>query len=122
MNWKNLLIPPIAIYAAISIWIVALGRLRVDTDLWWVWVIGLIITAIGLCLAARYIRPSTLRQGFIFSLSWLAIFVILDIILAIAFAGIEYFYNWKVYLPYALTLLIPSILWKLRFHSYIWNS
>ena len=114
MNWKTLFITPIAIYGAVSIWIVILGGLHIDKNSSWVWAIGLIITTIGLCLAAKYIHPRSLRQGFLISIGWLAIFVLLDIILAAAFAGLEYFYDWKTYLPYALTLLIPLFFWKLR--------
>jgi hypothetical protein len=114
MNWKTLFITPIAIYGVISILIVLLGILNIDRDSSWVWLTGLIITAIGLYLATRYIHPQSLKQGFLISLVWLAIFIVLDIILALAFAGMEYFLDWKTYLPYALTLLIPMVFWKLQ--------
>ena len=114
MNWKTLLLTPIAIYGAVSIWIVVLGSMHIDRNSSWVWAIGLIITTIGLYLGAKFVRPQSLRQGFLISLGWLGIFVVLDIILAVAFAGLEYFSDWKTYLPYALTLLIPMFFWKLR--------
>ena len=115
MNWKTLFIPPIAIYGAVSIWIVVSGSMNIDGNSPWVWAIGLIITTIGLYLAAKFVRPQSLRQGFLITLGWLGIFVVLDIFLAVAFAGLEYFFDWKTYLPYALTLLIPMFFWKLRF-------
>jgi hypothetical protein len=114
MNWKTLFITPIAIYGVISILIVVLGILNIDRDSSWVWITGLIITAIGLYLATRYIHPRNLRQGSLISLGWLAIFIVLDIILAVAFADLEYFFDWKTYLPYVLTLLIPMVSWKLQ--------
>ena len=114
MNGKTLFITPITIYGAVSIWIVVLRSLLIDRNSSWVWAIGLIITTIGLYLAAKFIRPQYLRQGFLICLGWLGIFVVLDIILAVAFAGLEYFSDWKTYLPYALTLLIPMFFWKLR--------
>ncbi|MDD5702068.1 MAG: hypothetical protein PHU23_08435 [Dehalococcoidales bacterium] len=114
MNWKTLFIPPIAIYGTVSVWIVILGIFHVDGNSLWVWAIGLIITGIGLYLAAKYIHPKSLKQGFLISLVWLVIFVVLDIILASAFTGLEYFSDWKTYLPYALTLIIPLLSWKLR--------
>ena len=114
MNWKTLFVTPIAIYGAVSIWIVVLGSMHIDRNSSWVWAIGLIITTVGLYLAAKFVRPESLRQGFLISLGWLGIFVVLDIILAVAFAGLEYFFDWKTYLPYALTLLIPMFFWKLR--------
>jgi hypothetical protein len=114
MNWKTLFITPVAIYGAVSIWIVVLGILHVDRDSSWVWAVGLIITTLGLYLATKYIHPQSLRQGFSISLGWLLIFVVLDIILAVAFTGLEYFFDWKTYLPYALTLLLPLFFWKLR--------
>ena len=83
MNWKTLFIPPIAIYGIVTVWIVILGIFHVDGNALWVWAIGLIITGIGLYLAAKYTDPRNLRRGFLISLGWLAIFVVLDIILAV---------------------------------------
>jgi lysylphosphatidylglycerol synthetase-like protein (DUF2156 family) len=113
MNWKTLFITPIDIYGVISILIVVLVTMNIDRDASWVWLVGLIITAVGLYIATRYIHPQSLKKGFLISLGWLAIFIVLDIILALAFAGLEYFLEWKTYLPYVLTLLIPIISWKL---------
>lgn len=114
MNWKTIFISPITIYGAVSVWIVVLGSMQIDRNSSWVWAIGLIITTIGLYLAAKFVRPQCLRQGFLISLGWLGIFVVLDLILAIAFAGLEYFSDGKTYLPYALTLIIPMFFWNLR--------
>ena len=114
MNWKRLFITPIAIYGFLSIWIIVLSSMHIDRNSPWVWAIGLIITTIGLYLAAKFIHPQCLRQGFLICLGWLGIFIVLDIILALAFAGLEYFSDWKTYLPYTLTLLIPMFFWKLR--------
>ena len=114
MNWKTLFITPIAIYGTVSILIVVLNILHIDRNAYWVWAVGLIITTTGLYIATKCIHPESWRQGFLISLGWLIIFVVLDIVLAVAFAALENFSDWKTYLPYALTLLIPLFFWKSR--------
>lgn len=114
MNWKTIFVTPITIYGAVSIWIVVSGSIQIDRDSAWVWSIGLIVTTIGLYLTAKIIRPQCLRKGFLICLGWLGIFVVLDIILAVAFASLEYFFDWKTYVPYILTLLILGLWTKLN--------
>jgi peptidoglycan/LPS O-acetylase OafA/YrhL len=114
MNWKALVIAPIAIYGTVSLLIVVLDSLHMDRDTYWVWAAGLLITSAGLYIAAKCIHPESWRQGILISLGWLAIFVVLDIILAFAFTALESFFDWKTYLPYALTMLIPLFCWKSR--------
>jgi hypothetical protein len=115
MNWKTFLLTPIAIYGTVSILIVVSDSLHIDRNSYWVWAFGLIITTTGLYIATKCIHPESWRQGFLIVLGWLAFFVVLDIILAVAFATPEYFSDWKTYIPYALTLLIPLFFWKSRF-------
>ncbi len=110
MNWKKLLLPPVAIYAVIFLFISALIGADMDADASWVWVVNLLITIVGLYLATNYAKPSTRQDGLKYGVAWLVVFVVLDLILTAPFAGWDYFSDWKSYVPYALTLLVPAIL------------
>ncbi len=112
MNWKKLILPPVAIYAVIFLFISALIGAKVDQHATWVWIVTLIITIIGLYLAVNYAKPRNVKEGLIYGLVWLVIFVILDLILTMPFTGKAFFSDWKTYIPYALTILMPIILPK----------
>ncbi len=110
MNWKKLILPPVAIYAVIFLFISALVGAKVNTDALWIWIVSLVITIVGLYLAVRYVKPSDLREGIIYGLVWVAVLVVLDLVLTAPFAGWDYFSSWKSYIPYALTILAPIAL------------
>lgn len=110
MNWKNLLIPPIAIYAVIFLFISALVGAKINQNAIWVWIVSLMISIVGLYIATNYAKPKNRQEGLKVGVIWLVIFIILDLILTLPFAGSDYFSDWKSYLPYLLTVLIPIIL------------
>ena len=112
MNWKKLLLPSPAIYAVIFLFISALVGAKVSTEAIWVWIVSIIISIVGLYLAVNYAKPKNVKEGLIYGLVWLAIFFILDLILTMPFTGKSYFQDWKSYVPYALTLLMPIVLPK----------
>lgn len=110
MTWKNVLIPPVAIYAVIFLFISGLIGAEIDQTALWVWIVSLVISIVGLWIATGYAKPSSMQQGLMFGLAWLALFVVLDLVLTVPFTGMEYFSDWKTYVPYALTVLIPTFL------------
>lgn len=110
MNWKTLFIPPIAIYAVIFLFISALIGAKIDQKAIWVWIVSLVISIIGLYIATNYAKPKNRQEGLKIGIIWLIIFVILDLILTLPFTGSDYFVDWRSYLPYLLTILIPTIL------------
>jgi len=112
MNWKKLVLPPVAIYAVIFLFISALIGAKIATDAVWVIVVDLAITVVGLYLATRYAKPKDIKQGLIYGLVWVVIFFILDLILTVPFTGMGYFSNWQTYAVYGLTLLMPTLLPK----------
>ncbi len=112
MNWKKLILAPVAIYAVIFLFISVLVGAKANTEATWVWIITTIITIVGLYLAVNFTNPQNFKEGLIYGLVWVVILVVLDLILTIPFTGAEYFSSWKAYLPYALTLLAPIVLPK----------
>lgn len=107
MKWKQLLLPPVAIYAVIFLFISALVGAKIDQEALWVWVVTLVITVVGLALASRYAKPENMAKALQYGVVWLGILVVLDLILTAPFAGWDYFSDWRSYIPYALTLLFP---------------
>ena len=111
-DWKKFLIPPIAIYAVIFLFISALIGAKIDAEAIWVWIVNLGISVVGLYIATGYAKPTNWKDGLKYGAVWVVILVILDIILTVPFAGQDYFSDWRSYVPYALTLLIPTVLAK----------
>ncbi len=109
MNWKKVLLPPVAIYAVIFLFISALIGAKVDQTRAWVWVVSLVITIVGLYVGSRYTKPRNALDGLKYGVMWLIILVIFDLILTAPFAGWDYFSDWRSYVPYMLTLLVPSL-------------
>ena len=112
MNWKKLILPPVAIYAVIFLFISALIGTKINQQATWVWIVTLTISIIGLYLATNYAKPKTWQEGLKYGLIWLVIFFILDLVLTIPFTGWGYLSNWKSYISYGLTILIPTLLSK----------
>lgn len=108
MTWKNALIPPMAIYAVIFLFISALIGFKIDQTALWVWIVSLGLSIAGLVIATRHVQPASAGEGFRYGLVWLVVFIVLDLILTVPFAGWDYFSDWRSYLPYLLTILIPT--------------
>lgn len=110
--WKKYLLPPLAIYAVIFLFISALIGAKVETEQTWIWLVTLVISIIGLYMATNYAKPKNAKDGLLYGVVWLMILFVLDLILTVPFTGWGYFGDWKSYLPYALTILIPTLLPK----------
>ena len=57
-DWKKFLIPPIAIYAVIFLFISALIGAKIDAEALWVWIVNLGISVVGLYIATGYAKPT----------------------------------------------------------------
>ena len=112
MNWKKIVLPPVAIYAVIFLFISTLIGAKVPTGGVWITIVNFIITIVGLYLATNYAKPKNMQNGLVYGLIWLVIFVVLDLILTRPFAGWGYFASWKTWIVYALTILMPTFLPK----------
>ena len=110
LDWKKLFIPPIAIYAVIFLFISALVGAKIDTHAIWIWPITLIISVAGLYIATNYVKPGNWKDGLKYGIVWLVVLFILDLILTVPFAGAGYFSDWRSYVPYVLSILIPTVL------------
>ena len=111
-DWKKFLIPPVAIYAVIFLFISALIGAKIDAHALWVWIVNLGISVVGLYIATNYVKPKTWQDGLKFGAVWVVVLVILDLILTVPFTGAGYFSDWRSYVPYVLTLIIPTVLSK----------
>ena len=110
VDWKKYVIPPIAIYAAVFLFISALIGAKIDQHAAWVWIVTLAISIVGLYIATGYVKPKNWQEGAKYGVMWLVILFILDLILTLPFTGVGYFSDWRSYLPYVLTLAIPIVL------------
>src|SRR3990172_3625967 len=108
-DWKKFLIPPVAIYAVIFLFISALVGAKINAEEVWVWIVNLGISIVGLYLATGYVKPKTWQDGLKYGAVWVVILFVLDIILTVPFTGQEYFSDWRSYVPYGLTLIIPTV-------------
>lgn len=109
MNWKKYLLPPLAIYAVIFLFISALIGAKIDQHATWVWVVSLCVSAVGLYIATNYVKPPNWQAALKYGLVWLVIFFILDLILTVPFTGWGYFHECQAYISYAITLVIPTV-------------
>lgn len=109
-DWKKYLLPSVAIYAVIFLFISALIGAKIDAEAVWVWPVNLIISVVGLYIATNYVKPKTWQEGLKFGAVWVVILVILDLILTVPFTGSGYFSDWRSYVPYVLTLAVPTFL------------
>lgn len=112
MNWKKLIFPPAAIYAVIFLFISALIGFKIDTNRIWVEIVTWVITIVGLYFAVNYAKPKSWQEGLKYGIAWVFIFFVLDLFLTVPFTGWEHFVNWKSYISYALTILMPTFLPK----------
>lgn len=114
MNWKKLILPPVAIYAVIFLFISALIGMKVvqfGQQVLWVWIVDLIITIVGLYIAVGIAKPKNTKEALIYGIVWVIVLFVLDLLLTLPFMN-NYFSSWKAYIPYILTLLAPILLPK----------
>lgn len=109
-DWKKYLIPPVAIYAAIFLFISALIGAKADVEAPWVYIVSLVILIVGLYIATNNVKPKNMQEGLRYGIVWLVVLVILDLILTLPFTGPEFYSNWTPYVSYALTVAIPTVL------------
>lgn len=109
-NLKKFLIPPVAIYAAIFLFISFLIGAKADAEALWVYAVSLAILVAGLYIATNYVKPKNAREGLKFGFVWLVGLVVFDFILTIPFTGPEFFSSWHPYVSYLLAVAVPALL------------
>lgn len=114
---KKYLIPPLAIYAAIFLFISFLIGAKADTQATWVYIVSLVIAVAGLYIATNYVKPKNMQEGLRFGIAWLVVLIILDLILTLPFTGPEFFRSWHPYVSYVLTMAIPTFLARKKFSN-----
>jgi hypothetical protein len=109
LTWQKVVLYPLAIYAAIFLFISALIGFKIDQTAPWASIASYVISIAGLYIASRAAKMDTRKNAVLLGLSWVIVMVILDLILTRPFTGWGYFQSWQAYLSYALTFIIPSI-------------
>lgn len=109
LDWKKLILYPLAIYAVIFLFISALIGFKIDQTAGWVTVATLAISIIGLYIASRAAKIDSMKNAVILGLVWVVVMIVLDLILTMPFTGVAYFKAWTTYLAYAITFIMPVI-------------
>lgn len=113
MNPKILthLLYPIVIYTIISIEIAALIIAGIDSDQLSVWVVTSLILLVLMTVFAKHAKPQNTTQGVKMGFAWAAVFITLDVfVVAVLFADVGYFLNWRSYIPYPMAIIVPAII------------
>ncbi len=109
-NLKKFLVPPVAIYGVIFLFISFLIGMKADAEAFWVYLVSLAILISGLYIATNSIKPTNTNEGLKLGMIWLIILIILDVILTVPFTGPEFFSSWHPYVSYLLAVAIPTFL------------
>jgi len=117
MNWKKLILPPVAIYAVVFLAVAILSGTGDVPGIGLLAVVGLftfiyIVPVVGLFLATLYAKPKNIKEGFIYGVVWFLILLALDLIVTRQFTGGAFIYDWKTWIVYALVILVPTLLSK----------
>jgi hypothetical protein len=112
LDWKKLILYPLAIYAVIFLFVSVFVGLKINTHATWMTVATLAISIIGLYIASRAAEVDSIKNVLILCLVWVLVMVILDMILTVPFTGAVYFKTWTTYLSYAITFVMPLIFAK----------
>lgn len=111
MNYKKLFGWGIAIWGAA--YLVATGFVAYKMqDNIFAEIVTLIAMLIVLIAASRNLPDSSLAQVLKYSVGWVVIGVILDLVLTVPFTGYAIFYHWTIWVSYALILVLPPALAK----------
>ncbi len=80
----------------------------------WSLIAQLIILIIVTTIAGRSLRLDLWPDILPYSLGWAAIAMLLDIVYVVPFFGWEMFYAWRLWVGYALIVIVPLIAPKTR--------
>lgn len=106
MNYKKLFGWPVLIYAVIFLAMsgfVAYG----DTSSLAAKLTSLAITVVLAFLAGRNIKAGSVMEVLKYSVVWVVVVAILDVLLTIPFTGWQYFSSWEAWAGYILLLVVP---------------
>lgn len=110
LTWQKLVLYPVAIYAAIFLFISALIGFKIDQTAGWVTWATMAISIIGLYIASRAANVKDTKKALILGLIWVIVMVVLDLILTLPFTGAVFFKTWTTYLAYAITFIMPVVI------------
>ncbi len=79
----------------------------------WAWLVQLAALILVTTIAARSLHLTTWQDMLVHSVPWAVLVALMDAIYSVPFAGWGIYYDWKVWLGYALVALVPvlSVKW-----------
>jgi len=108
IDWKKLLLYPVAVWVVIYLFICVLVGLKINANANWVMVVTTLISLVGLFIASRAAKVDGIGKALVLGIAWVLVMVILDFILTKPFVA-GYFGSWKTYFNYGITFLMPVI-------------
>lgn len=77
------------------------------------WLLQIISLVVVTTIAARSLHLTTWQDMILYSISWAVLVALLDAVYSVPFAGWQIYYQWPVWLGYALVALVPilSVKW-----------
>lgn len=109
IDWKKALGYGAIIYAVVYLVVCAFIGMKIDPNTTiWAWaVIEVAFLATAVFLATK-LGTKNINEALVYGLVWAVIMVVGDLVLTVPFTGIEFMYQWTIWLSYALTFLIPA--------------
>ena len=77
------------------------------------WILQIAALVAVTTVAARSLHLTTWQDMILYSISWAILVALMDAVYSVPFAGWQIYYDWKVWLGYALVALVPilSVKW-----------
>ena len=95
------------IYVVASMVISVFIGFKVPTDSLLVKMMTLLAVLITIVLSARSLRANSIKEALGYSLIWVMVNFVLDILVTTRFAGWGFFGQWNIILGYLLILIVP---------------
>ena len=105
MDYKKL-VYGVAIWAVVYLLATGFYVYKV-IDTFWAKPALVVIVAVLAAWAGTKLNQPSLSKALVYSISWVVIAVVLDIILTVPFTGWKIFSQWDVLVSYALIIVIP---------------
>lgn len=108
LDWKKLLGYPAVIYAVMFLLVSAMIALKLDTGSTVAWLVT-VAANLGILYYLATKLGVGVKEALVYGLVWAVVLVVLDYIFTRPFTGAEYYSDWRVYLTYVYTVLVPPV-------------
>lgn len=107
MNYKKLIGYGVLIWVIVFAVVSAFIAFDIPSDNLFVNLVSLIAIIIATWFLAKNLKVKTQKEMIKYSLAWLIIAIILDLIVSVQFTGFGLFGRWHVLFGYLLILIVP---------------